>query len=158
MPSLAHEIRKRNPFDSPKIEAYLNIMRTAAAFGCAAERLFREFELCPTHYNILRILAGEKSGGVDGLPVLEVRQRLITPVPDITRLVDKLVAQRLVRRERIASDRRVVLLKLTERGGELLERMKAPVNRLHGELLDHMDDGELTTLSRLLEKARSRPK
>src|SRR5438105_877456 len=107
MTTLAQEIKKRGPFESSEQEAYLNLMRTAAWLGAEGERLFREEGLCGTHYNILRILAGEKAGGVDGLPALEVRERLITPVPDITRLVDKLVARRLVRRVRTEKDRRV---------------------------------------------------
>src|SRR5215813_709190 len=107
MTTLAEEIKKRGPFESLEQEVHLNLTRTAACLSAVMERLFRDRDLCGTHYNILRILAGEKAGGVDGLPALEVRNRLITPVPDITRLVDKLVQQKLVRRVRIEDDRRV---------------------------------------------------
>jgi DNA-binding MarR family transcriptional regulator len=155
MTNLAHEIKKRGPFESPEQEAHLNIIRTAAHLGPAGERLFREYSLCGSHYNILRILAGERASGTDGLPALEVRDRLITPVPDITRLVDKLVRMKLVRRVRIEEDRRVVLLKLTDRGQKLVDQLHQPVLDMHARQLGHLTRGELQTLSRLLEKARS---
>lgn len=154
MPSLAQEIKKRGPFESPAQEAHLNVLRTAARLSAAFERLLRPFALCGAHYNTLRILAGEKAGGVDGLPVLDVRDRLITPVPDITRLVDKLVKRGLVVRSRAARDRRVVLLRLTARGEKLLARLAGPVRDLHVSLLSHMTQEELGSMSRLLEKAR----
>ncbi|HKQ48282.1 MAG TPA: MarR family transcriptional regulator [Phycisphaerae bacterium] len=157
MSTLAREIKKRDPFESPEQEAMLNLVRTAARVGAAFEPLFRAQGLCGAHYNVLRILAGEKSGGVDGLPVLEVRDRLITPVPDITRLVDKLVRQKLVRRERTEKDRRVVLLRITDRGQKLVDRLRAPVREVHLRQLGHMNRAELATLTRLLEKARSAP-
>lgn len=155
MVSLAQEIKKRDPFESPEQEAMLNLVRTAARLSAAFEPLFREQRLCGAHYNVLRILAGEKAGGVDGLPALEVRDRLITPVPDITRLVDKLVEQKLVRRGRTEDDRRVVLLKLTDRGQKLVDRLRAPVRQIHVRQLGHLSRAELATLTRLLEKARS---
>jgi DNA-binding MarR family transcriptional regulator len=157
VPTLAQEIKKRHPFESVEQEAMLNLIRTAARLSAAFEPLFRREGLCGTHYNILRILAGEKMGGVDGLPALEVRDRLVTPVPDITRLVDKLARQKLVRRERREQDRRVVLLKITDRGQQLVDRLRAPLMELHSRQLRHLSRAELMTLSRLLERARAAP-
>ncbi len=155
MTTLKHELKKRGPFESPEQEAVLNLVRTAALLNAKMDRFFREHDLCPTHYNILRILAGERAGGVDGLPVLEVRDRLISPVPDITRLVDKLVKQKLVRRIRTEKDRRVVLLKLTDAGQAFVEKMARPILDQHHKHLGHLSRTELSTLSQLLEKART---
>lgn len=155
MATLKQELKKRGAFETPQQEAALNLMRTTAVLTADVERLFREHDLCATHYNILRILAGEKAGGVEGLPVLEVRERLITPVPDITRLVDKLVKRKLVRRMRTREDRRVVLLHLTEAGAKFVADLAKPVRDLHEKQLGHMSESELSALSRLLEKARS---
>lgn len=161
-PSLAREIRKRHPFESAAEEVLLNLARTHTQLVVEPERLFAEYGLCGTHYNILRILAGEKSvgggeGAECGLPVLEVRDRLITRVPDITRLVDKLEKEGLVERVRTETDRRLVLLCITAKGQKLVDKIKAPLRQLNDRLLSHMTKDELNQLSRLLEKARNRP-
>ena len=162
--SLAKEIGKRHPFESLTEEVMLNLWRTFTVLNAEVERLFDQYELCGTHYNILRILAGEKaahdkgeSGGQGeqcGLPVLEVRDRLITRVPDITRLVDKLEKEGLVSRVRTATDRRLVLLCITAKGQKLVEKIKLPLWQLNDQLLGHMPKDELKQLSRLLETAR----
>ena len=154
--SLAKEIRKRHPFASREEEVYLNLWRTFARLSEGVERLLRERGLCTTHYNILRILAGEKAGGNAALPALEVRRRLITPVPDITRLVDKLVQMGLLSRVRDASDRRVVLLSITPRGERLAEELAGPIAAMHRSQLGHMTPKDLTHLSALLQQARAK--
>lgn len=155
--SLADEIRKRGPFQSLQQEAYLNIARTNALLHEAFDRLFAQHGLCQTHYNILRILAGELAAGTDGVPALEVRDRLVTRVPDITRLVDKLEKQGLVQRRRGQDDRRNVLLSITPKGQHLLQELHEPVLQQHRQQLGHLTPDELTQLCRLLEKARNAP-
>ncbi|MFA9479741.1 MarR family winged helix-turn-helix transcriptional regulator [Phycisphaerales bacterium AB-hyl4] len=152
--SLARDIKKRHPFASPEEEAYLNLWRTFAQFSEGIERLLRQHGLCGTHYNILRILAGEKAGTGKGLPALEVRQRLVTRVPDITRLVDKLVEMGLVSRVRTEADRRVVQLAITAKGDRLAKKLEQPVTDLHQRQLGHMSKQDLGQLSMLLEAAR----
>jgi len=152
--SLATDIKKRRPFESPEEEAYLNLWRTFAMLAEGFDRLVRERGLCATHYNVLRILAGERSAGNDGVPVLEVRERLITRVPDITRLVDKLVELALVERVRTESDRRLVLLSITPKGERLVAELRQPILDLHGRQLGHLGKSDLTTLTALLERAR----
>jgi DNA-binding MarR family transcriptional regulator len=152
---LAAEIKKRRPFESPEEEAYLNLWRTFAQLTEEFDRLFRSNGLCATHYNILRILAGEHEACGDGLPVLEVRDRLITRVPDITRLVDKLVERGLVKRVRTESDRRLILLSITPEGETLVRDLRQPVLDLHKRQLAHLGRDALAELSALLARARA---
>ncbi len=154
---LAEEIKKRLPFDSPAEEAYLNLARTYAQLTGPSEGLFKRHGISPAKYNILRILRGAVSTGEcdkHGLPSLEIAQRMITRVPDITRLVDGLEEASLVHRLRCKLDRRIVYVGITRKGLELLERLDKPLNELVLGLLGHMDDQELADLSRLLVKAR----
>lgn len=92
-----------------------------------------------------------------GLPSLEIADRMITRVPDITRLVDGLEEAALVARKRCSEDRRVVYVGITKKGLELLELLDGPLKQLNEELLRHMSDGELAELNRLLVKARKPP-
>ena len=147
---LQRELKKRRPFDSPEQEATLNIARTADRFGICFARLFREYGLTPSQYNVLRILRGEGKP----LPILEVADRMLTAVPGITGLIDRLEGMGLLARERSTEDRRVVYVAITEKGLELLARLDEPEAALHRRLIGHLSPAELRELSRLLEKAR----
>ena len=88
----------------------------------------KPYGLTETQYNSLRILRG---AGTSGLTCAEIAERLVSQDPDITRLVERLQRQGLVRRERGEKDRRVVLTKITAAG---LDRLKEadPVVNTHG--------------------------
>ena len=147
---LQAELKKRHPFDSPEQEATLNVARTADRFGLRFARLFREYGLTPSQYNVLRILRGEGRP----LPILEVADRMLAAVPGITGLIDRLEAMGLLARERSTEDRRVVFVAITPGGLNLLARLDEPVEALHKRLIGHLSPSELRELSRLLEKAR----
>lgn len=148
---LQRELRKRNPFDSAEQEAALNVARTHDYLASHFARLFAEHELSGPQYNVLRILRGE---GGEGLPSQEIGERMVTRMPDVTRLVDRLEKAGLVERRRIVEDRRVVLVKITGAGLDLLHRLDQPVLELHKELLGHLSPSELSELNRLLARAR----
>src|SRR5689334_14106913 len=147
---LQQELKKKRPFDSPEQEAILSIARTADRFGICFARLFREYGLTPSQYNVLRILRGEGKP----LPILEVADRMVTAVPGITGLIDRLEGMGLLARDRSTEDRRVVFVVITPKGLELLARLDEPVEALHKRLVGHLSPAELRELSRLLEKAR----
>ena len=151
---LSEKMGMRRSFDSLVQEAMLNLLRSSDLMQIAFTRLFRAHSLSSPQYNILRILRGE---GGDGLPCLEIASRMITCVPDITRLIDRLDRAGLVRRERSEADRRVIRVALTEEGRAVLDRLDGPVEELHRRLLGHLTAGELVELSRLLVKVRTRP-
>lgn len=149
---LQHELKKRNPFDSPEQEAVINILRTNDQIQNRFGKLFRQFGVTASQYNVLRILAGEGKP----MPCLEIASRTIQVVPAITGLIDRLENQGLVQRERCVEDRRVIYVTLTPKGEELLERMAEPVSKLHKKLLSHMTPKQLEQLSLLLETAREK--
>jgi DNA-binding MarR family transcriptional regulator len=148
--TLQREIKKKRPFELPEQEAMLNILRTADQLQIRFTRLFRRFNLTPQQYNVLRILRGEGRP----LPILEIASRMITVVPGITGLVDRLEAASLVERKRCDNDRRVIYVAIAPQAIEILGEIDEPLEALHKETLGHMTGEELATLSRLLEKAR----
>ena len=152
--SLKDEIKKKKPFEHPEEEAYLNLLRTTTVLYAQFEALLKQSGLSEPQYNVLRILRGV--GGC-GLPSSEVGARMITRVPDVTRLVDRLEAAGLVERCRIAEDRRVVQVKITAKGLAALADLDEPLVALNRKLLAHMTRKELDDLIRLLEKARHPP-
>ena len=150
-PDLRSEIGKKKPFDLPEEEAHLNMLRTGSLLDAGFAKLFRPHGLTEATYNALRILRGHLPAGV---PSQTIGEHLIAQVPDVTRLVDRLVASGLAERCRIEADRRVVMVKITKAGLDLLGKLDKPVRELHAMQLGHLSPAELSQLSRLLVKAR----
>ncbi|MFG0262133.1 MAG: MarR family winged helix-turn-helix transcriptional regulator [Novipirellula sp. JB048] len=129
----------------------LSILRTSDLLENRLARLLREHELTPSQYNAMRIMRGEGKP----MPCLEVAGRMIQVVPAITRVIDQLVARRLIEKQRSHDDGRVFLVGLTAAGTRLLKKLDAPVQTLHQSLLGHVPNSDLKTLNRILETARA---
>ncbi|MEM8758503.1 MAG: MarR family transcriptional regulator [Planctomycetota bacterium] len=152
MASLRDQVGKQQPFDCPEQEAYLNLIRSAALLGSAFSRLFKQHGLSESGYNVLRIVRG---GGELGKTWTEIRDQLVVPAPDVTRLIARLEREGLLCRERSINDRRVVRVQLTETGRARLDEVDPRVIGLHRGQLGHLSGAELDRLSRLLEAARA---
>lgn len=150
-PTLGDEIKKRDPFESLEQEVSLNMARTSDRLGGVFTPILKRAGLTGAQYNVLRILRG---AGVP-LPCQEIAGRMITQLPDITRLVDRLELAGLVVRSRPDHDRRVVLIEITACGLALLQTLDGPVLETHRALLSHLTADELRELNRLLVKARN---
>jgi DNA-binding MarR family transcriptional regulator len=123
--SVRQEIGQTRPFRSPAQESTIALLRTASVVGRAIGRIVEPSGLSLAQYNVLRILNG---AGAGGLPTLTIRDRMIEVGASITRLLDKLEAAGLVRRERTASDRRQVRCFLTAEGRRLLAKLDPAVD------------------------------
>lgn len=152
---LKSEIRQTKPFPSVYEEAALNIRRTDAVLEEAFERTLGPFGISGTQYNVLRILRG---AGTDGLCRNEIRDRLVSRMPDVTRLLDRMEEAGLIVRSRSSADRRMVNTLLTQRGRELVDALDAPVAAAHAQQFGHMNDQQLRVLIDMLELARRREK
>ena len=150
--NLRADIKQQKPFSSLQQEAHLNIERTAAVLAHALADAFKPYGITPTQYNVLRILRG---AGTDGLCRNDVRDRMVSQVPDVTRLMDRLEESELIERERSTTDRRQVGSRITAKGLELLDTLEAPIVELHKQQLGHLSAAQLTTLIELLTLARS---
>lgn len=155
-PGLQHEIRKVRPFDVPEQEAYLNLARTHAQLSGEFDRLFRQAGLSEATYNALRILRGAAHEGPGRRSCREIGDQMVAQVPDVTRLIDRLAAQGLAERDRSTDDRRVVYVKITQKGLDLLAQLDQPVMDMHRQQLHHLTRQDLDELNRLLVKARHR--
>ena len=151
--ALEAEIGQRTPLD-PAAAVYLGLLRTARLLAQEQARFFRPWDLTPTQYNALRILRGSHP---EPLPCSEVGERLVTPVPDVTRLLDRLGAKKLAVRRRDRGDRRVVRVGITAAGLALLAEIDEPLRAWGRERLGHLSARELSSLEELLAKARSAP-
>jgi DNA-binding MarR family transcriptional regulator len=138
-------------FASPAEIAFASVERTANQLRRDIHRMLHTHGLTWAQYNVLRVLGNEASGG---LTCSELGNRLAGTDPDITRLLDRLAKQRLVRRQRDIRDRRAVVTELTEQGRHLLASVAPSLDARIGELFDHMTPARLQLLIELLAEAR----
>jgi DNA-binding MarR family transcriptional regulator len=148
---LKDEIKQGKPFANAEQEAFLNLQRTADALMRGLEEELKPFGLTQTQYNVLRILRG---AGPGGLLCRELSERMVTKDPDITRLLDRLDARKLITRSRDRKDRRGVTVRSTREGEIMVSDLDAPIAELHRRQLSHLGVCRLQRLSRLLEGAR----
>jgi DNA-binding MarR family transcriptional regulator len=151
--TIHHEIHQTKPFRSLQEQLVINLMRTTRAVEESwIQYLKRSEGISQSQYNILRILRGARPTAVK---ISEIADRMITRDPDVTRLVDRLIKQGLVRRERDTEDRRVVLVEITGAGLAMLARLDGPASEYTEGALAGLKPAELRMLDALLNEVRA---
>jgi DNA-binding MarR family transcriptional regulator len=150
--SLQHELRQRRPFTSAAHEAVVGLMRTADLVRRQMTALVEPHGITLQQFNVLRILRG---AGDEGLPTLEVAERMVEQTPGVTRLLDRIEAKELVRRQRCPKDRRQHLCWITPKGLAVLEKIDAVSSRALEESLKGLRQKERVAFIRLLDAIRA---
>lgn len=127
----------------------LKVIKVSEVIQNAAQALFKEHGLSAPQYNVLRILRG---AGKAGLNCHGISARMVNRVPDITRLLDRLVEKRLVTRQRSDRDRRVVISALTNKGRRLLQTIDAPLEKQVSGNFPGFSSRDLDHLTVLLDR------
>lgn len=152
MSSVKKEIKQRGEFETRQQEAIVGLLLTTDRLKGRLSELAAQFEITPQQYNVLRILRGAGEGG---LSTLEVTGRMIERNPGITRLLDRLEAKSLIRRERSAGDRRRQICRITPEGNRILADMDRPMKKLTQDVMNRLSDKEVDRLLELLFLVRS---
>ena len=126
-------------------------VRTSSTLQDAVDDLLKPHGLSGTQYNVLRILRGAEP---NGLCRNELRDRMLTRMPDMTRLLDRMEEAGLVARTRDADDRRMVFTRITKAGRKLVDELDGPMEQLHKDRLGHLSAAQLRTLVELLTLTR----
>jgi DNA-binding MarR family transcriptional regulator len=151
---LAKEIQQTKPFALLEEEAALNLARTFEVVQQWVSEALKPHQLTPTQYNILRILRGAGSLGVT---CSQAGERMVNHDPDMTRLLDRLEARKLVERARSREDRRVVITRIAKKGLELVNSLDAPMNTMLRRQVGHVGKEKLAQLIDILESLRNAP-
>lgn len=130
---------------------FVEMARTTDFLSRGPAQLLKQANLSPAQYNVLRILRGAAGGLLCG----EIAERMITRDPDITRLLDRMEKRDLLRRERDATDRRRVLVRITPEGLAVLYRLDGPIQDTHRSQLGHLAPKRLQELIRELQACRA---
>jgi len=149
---LQRELHQRRPFQSAAHEAIVGLLRTTDLIRRHGAAVVEPHGITTQQFNVLRILRG---AGGDGLPTLEVGARMVEQTPGVTRLLDRLEAKELVRRQRCPKDRRQHLCWITPKGLALLQKLDGVLLRSHEDTLKGLTAKDRVTLIRLLDAIRA---
>jgi DNA-binding MarR family transcriptional regulator len=152
MSRLQQELKQRKPFQSVAQEALLGLMRTTDLVRRQAMAFVEPHGITLQQYNVLRILRG---GGKDGVPTLEVAERMVEQTPGLTRLLDRLEAKGFIKRERCLKDRRQHLCWITPKSAALLEKLDGPMVQFGEHLMKGLKSEDRHALIRLLDALRA---
>jgi MarR family transcriptional regulator, 2-MHQ and catechol-resistance regulon repressor len=133
-----------------RLKALLQILFTASYINNKHSKVLRPFKISPQQYNILRILRGSHP---DYLHIQSIKERMLEKTPNTTRMIDKLLLNGYIERERGESDRRMVLVKINQKGLGIMSQ----IDKIHPDFLKfthNLSDQEAENLSDLLEKLR----
>ena len=128
----------------------INIIYTFNWMNEKMKAMFDKEEITPQQFNILRILRGA------GKPIstLQIRQRMLDKMSDTSRIVDRLLAKGLVKKNTCPGDKRLVDVSITEKGRKLLERMDLLAPEMDA-MFKNLNDADAKLLNKLLDKIRS---
>ena len=137
--------------DSLEQEVFLNLWRTYDRLKAFEEEVLGKVGLSAQQYNALRCL---RWVAPNAIATLDLGRQLVSRAPDVTRMLDRLERRGLLKRERLQSNRRVVEVKITPQGEELLDNIHSEVLDCHVRQLGHLDQKSLKQLAKLLKAAR----
>src|SRR6266567_2218870 len=133
---LAKEIQQTKPFALLEEEAILNLARTFEVVQQRLSEALKPHQLTATQYNVLRILRG---AGPAGVTCSQASDRMVNHDPDMTRLLDRLEARKLVERARSREDRRVVITRITKKGLALVNSLDEPMKTMLKKQFGHIE-------------------
>ena len=150
MASIDKEIKSK--FENDHQRAVINILYTANWIKNIHMDALKPFKISAQQYNILRILRG----GGDWMAMTDVKGRMIEKSPNTTRLADKLLDSKFLERKRSSADRRVVYVKITDKGLKLLKDIDTKkAMTAQDSIAKNISKKEAKKLSGIIDKLRT---
>ncbi len=137
----------KHEFISPQQRAFTNVIFTSNWILNKIAIALKPTGLSLQQFNALSILHGQPN---QMATVNVIKDRLIDRMPNVSRLLNKLMEKDLIEKERNSTDQRVVYVKLTPKGLVLKQKGRTLIN---GAIID-LDDEQSNLLNNLLEKVR----
>lgn len=144
------EAIKTTRFDSDAHKAALNVLFSAWWLKTALSKALKDNDLTHEQYNVLRILKGKHP---EQMCVRDIASRMIEKSSNVPRILDRLIAKKLVKRKTSDVDRRETEISLTPSGIKLLEKSGTQINAIMEEEI-RLNPQEAQQLNLLLEKMK----
>ncbi|MFI5304743.1 MAG: MarR family winged helix-turn-helix transcriptional regulator [Nitrospiria bacterium] len=126
------------------VQSFRRIFKSIQEYS---EEVLKEFGVTGPQLWLLKILHSE-----DGTPVSELSQKMFLHISTVSSIINRLEEKGYIERKRTKSDRRLVLIHLTEKGLKIMAKAPEPAQGklLHG--LQNLSQKEVLGLYESLQK------
>jgi DNA-binding MarR family transcriptional regulator len=144
------EVIKQKNFINPLMKAQVNLIYTYNHYTQETGKIFRQHNLLPQHFNVLKIVKGKHPEPATPSYILEV---MLDKGRDLTRLVDKLVEMGYLKRSQCKVNKRKRNISITEKGMHITDEIEKTL-QIWTFANIKLTEQEAETLSKLLDKLR----
>ena len=137
---------------SSEARTTVNILYTSRFIEEQSAPMYKEYGITAAHFNILRILRGQKGQPAN---LSTIQERMIDRSSNTTRLIDKLILKKWVTRQICPSNRRKIEVNITDLGLEKLLEIDRGVEQTLTRILSNLTEKEMGQLNTLLDKVRA---
>ena len=142
----------QNKFRNEYQKAAINLIYTHNWLTTRLKNFLADHHITLQQYNVLRILRGQHP---DSISTSAIRERMLDRSSDASRIVERIHKQGLVEKKTSLADKRLVDVKISNKGLKLLEKIDGITEDLD-RILGNLDLEEAVELNRLLDKVRSK--
>ncbi|MGE0773333.1 MAG: MarR family winged helix-turn-helix transcriptional regulator [Cyclobacteriaceae bacterium] len=146
---LEDEIKQAH-FRNYRQKVFLNIVYSGNWLHAKQQEFFKPYGITGQQFNILRILRGQHPKKISGI---EIKSRMLDRNSDVSRLLDRLIAKKLVTKEPSEKDKRAADVGISDQGLELLQVIDKKMESLDS-LINSLTEEEAKVLNQLLDKMR----
>jgi DNA-binding MarR family transcriptional regulator len=143
------EAINQKKFRSEQQKAILNLFYTVSWIENEQKKFFKKHNISMQQYNVLNIL---KTVQPEKISTSDIKKRLTNSNPDVSRMVDRLEAQKLITKKTNKTDKRLIEISITPKGLDLIEKINKKIKELDKIL--KLNIKEAKELNKLLDKAR----
>lgn len=147
--SIEKDIHQSRKFRNNRHKVIVNLLFTHGWLKEKLQQLFAREDISMQQYNILRILRGSTAP----ISTLEIRERMLDKMSDTSRIVDRLLTKKLVKKNISKVDKRLVDVSITSKGINVLTKLDAYSTEMD-EIAKNLTEEEANILNNLLDKLR----
>ncbi len=147
--ALEKDIHQSKGFRNEHHKALVNLIYSFNWVKNRLQTILDREDISMQQYNILRILNGSDAP----ISTLDIRERMLDKMSDTSRIVDRMVLKKLVKKKNSKTDKRLVDITITQKGKALLDKLNANNHEIDA-IVSSLTNNEATVLSNLLDKMR----
>ena len=127
--------------------AIISILQASAFISDVLLKGLKPHDISEQQFNVLRILRGQKGIAAN---LSTVQERMVHKMSNTTRLIDKLIQKKLVKRNVCIKNRRKIELFITEDGLDLLKKIDPISDEIEKKILSNISSQDLNSLISIL--------